>query len=329
MRDVTERKKAEESLRKLSQAVEQSPVNVIITDLDGNIEYVNRRFSQVTGYTLAEVLGKNPRILKSGHTSDEEYRTLWQTIKAGGEWSGEFLNKAKDGSLFWERALITSIKDEAGRITHFLAVKEDITERKAGRRGVAANASAIDARGAAFDPGRDGGGTGPRAESPALRHPQLRESLPQRARRRRPARSGQPARMERGNRRHRLVGRRSREALAVVCGAAEAPRTACRIEEIVEEALGLVAVELRRARVTVETSFSAASPPVQVDRVQIQQVLVNLLSNAVEAMQTRARRTCGGLRFGRRCATGRSRSPSPIAASACRPAARRRSSSPT
>ena len=102
--DVTERKKAEESLRKLSQAVEQSPVNVIITDLDGNIEYVNRRFCQLTGYTAAEVLGKNPRILKSGHTSDEEYRSLWQTIKAGGEWSGEFLNKAKDGSLFWERA---------------------------------------------------------------------------------------------------------------------------------------------------------------------------------------------------------------------------------
>jgi PAS domain S-box-containing protein len=128
--DITARKKAEESLRKLSQAVEQSPVNVIITDLDGNIEYVNRRFCQLTGYTPAEVIGKNPRILKSGHTSEEAYRTLWQTIRAGGEWSGEFLNKAKDGSLIWERALITSIKDDAGRITHFFAVKEDITKQK-------------------------------------------------------------------------------------------------------------------------------------------------------------------------------------------------------
>ena len=128
--DITARRKAEESLHKLSQAVEQSPVNVIITDADGNIEYVNRRFVQCTGYTSEEVLGKNPRILKSGHTSDEEYRRLWQTIKAGDEWSGEFLNKAKDGSLFWERALITSIKDEAGRITHFLAVSENITKHK-------------------------------------------------------------------------------------------------------------------------------------------------------------------------------------------------------
>ena len=88
--DITARKKAEESLRQLSQAVEQSPVNVVITDLNGNIEYVNRRFCQLTGYTPAEVLGKNSRILKSGHTSDEEYKSLWKTITAGDEWSGEF-----------------------------------------------------------------------------------------------------------------------------------------------------------------------------------------------------------------------------------------------
>ena len=130
--DITARKKAKESVRELSQAVEQSPVNVVITDLDGNIEYVNRRFTQVTGYTLAEAIGKNPRILKSGHTSDEEYRSLWRTITAGGEWSGKFLNKAKDGTLFWERAWITSIKDEAGRITRFFSVKEDITEHASG-----------------------------------------------------------------------------------------------------------------------------------------------------------------------------------------------------
>ena len=189
--DITARKKAEESLRELSQAVEQSPVNVIITDLDGNIEYVNRRFTQVTGYTLAEVIGKNPRILKSGHTSDEEYRSLWRTITAGGEWSGEFLNKAKDGTLFWERALITSIKDEAGRITRFFSVKEDITEHKTGRRGVAADAAAIDPRRAAFDPRRNGGRTGPRAEPPAVRDPQLCQGLPKPVGGRGAARPGQ------------------------------------------------------------------------------------------------------------------------------------------
>ena len=155
VRDVTKRKKAEAGVNSRRRS-DKSPVNVVITDTDGNIEYVNRRFIQVTGYTSAEVLGKNPRILKSGHTSAEEYRTLWQTIKAGGDWSGEFLNKAKDGSLFWEHALITAIKDETAN-GNFLAVKEDITKRQAGRRSVAANALAIGPCRQAFNLRRDGG----------------------------------------------------------------------------------------------------------------------------------------------------------------------------
>ena len=277
---------AEESLRKLSQAVEQSPVNVIITDLDGNIEYVNRRFSQLTGYTSAEVLGKNPRILKSGHTSDEEYRSLWQTIKAGGEWSGEFLNKAKDGSLFWERALITSIKDEAGRITHFLAVKEDITERKEAEEALqqmrlqlthVARLSTLGEMAAEL--------------AHELNHPLYAILNYAKACRNVLAEEGPPDldSLREWNEEIADIALSAGEVvkrLRSFARRAESPRTACRIEEIVEEALGLVAVEMRRARVTVETSFSAASPPIQVDRVQIQQVLVNLLSNAVEAMQT-------------------------------------------
>jgi PAS domain S-box-containing protein len=120
----------EEQLRKLSQAVEQSPSTVVITDLEGNIEYANPRFAALTGYTLDEALGKNPRFLKSGHTPPAEYERLWQTITAGGEWRGEFLNRKKNGDLYWESASILPIKDSAGRITHYLAVKEDITVRK-------------------------------------------------------------------------------------------------------------------------------------------------------------------------------------------------------
>ncbi len=86
--------------------------------------------SNVTGYTLAEVLGKNPRILKSGEKSPEAYRELWETITAGKEWSGEFHNKKKNGELFWESASISPIRDPAGRVTHYVAVKEDITARK-------------------------------------------------------------------------------------------------------------------------------------------------------------------------------------------------------
>ena len=128
--DITVRKQADETLRKLSVAVEQSPASVVITDYEGAIEYVNPKFTALTGYSPAEVLGQNPRILKSGETSQEEYQKLWDTIKAGRVWRGEFHNKKKDGTLYWERALISPIRDDAGNITHFIALKEDITVQK-------------------------------------------------------------------------------------------------------------------------------------------------------------------------------------------------------
>ena len=121
---------AEVQLRILSRAVEQSPASTVITNTAGEIEYVNPKFTQLTGYTLEEVRGKNPRILKSGETPVEEYRSLWRNITAGQEWRGEFHNRKKDGELYWELATISPIVDEAGIITHFLAVKEDVTERK-------------------------------------------------------------------------------------------------------------------------------------------------------------------------------------------------------
>ena len=128
--DITERKQAEEQVRMLSRAVEQSPACVVITDPQGSIEYVNPKFTQLTGYTLEEALGKNPRLLKSGLTPAATYRQLWDTVLRGGEWHGEFANKKKNGDLYWESASITPIKDSQGLITHLVAVKEDITERK-------------------------------------------------------------------------------------------------------------------------------------------------------------------------------------------------------
>lgn len=129
-RDVTARKRIEHDLRQLTRAVEQSPASVLITDLEGNIEYVNPKFLQVTGYSLAEVLGQNPRFLKSGLTPPQTYKDLWSTISAGREWHGLLRNKKKNGEIFWESAVISPIKNEQGIITHFLAVKEDITERR-------------------------------------------------------------------------------------------------------------------------------------------------------------------------------------------------------
>ena len=125
-----ERKQTDQKIRQLSRAVEQSPVTIIITDTDGKIEYVNPKFVETTGYSLDEIIGQNPRILKSGHTSNEEYKELYQTITSGKEWHGELHNKKKDGTLFWESARISPILNSQGKITHYIAIKEDITERK-------------------------------------------------------------------------------------------------------------------------------------------------------------------------------------------------------
>lgn len=128
--DITERKRAEDQLRKLSRAVEQNPTSIMITSLDGAIEYVNPKFTALTGYSLDEVMGKNPRILKSGVTSSLAYKHLWETITSGHEWHGEFQNCKKNGEFYYESASISPIADDKGVITHFLAVKEDITQRK-------------------------------------------------------------------------------------------------------------------------------------------------------------------------------------------------------
>ena len=128
--DITERKKTQEKIRQLSQAVEQSPVSIIITNTEGNIEYANPKFTETTGYTFEEVSGKNPRILKSGHTSQNEYKELWQTLSTGDEWHGEFHNITKNGELYWESASISPITNTQGKITHYIAIKEDITHRK-------------------------------------------------------------------------------------------------------------------------------------------------------------------------------------------------------
>jgi len=130
VRDIKERKKAEEEIYKLSYAIEQSASSIAITDIEGNLEYVNPKFCQATGYSFEEVKGQNPRVLKSGDQPDSVYKELWETIAAGKEWSGEFHNKRKDGSFFWELASISAIRNKEGIITHYLKVAEDITERK-------------------------------------------------------------------------------------------------------------------------------------------------------------------------------------------------------
>jgi len=125
-----ERKKNEQDLQLLGKAFDQSPVTIVITDRDGNIEYANPKFSESTGYTVEEVKGKNPRILQSGNQSKEYYNELWGTILSGKDSFGQFQNTLKNGETFWESAVISPITSKSGEIAFFLAIKEDITEKK-------------------------------------------------------------------------------------------------------------------------------------------------------------------------------------------------------
>lgn len=137
---------ASQRQRLLMHALEQSPATIIVTDAEGKIVYANPKFVATTGYQANEALGQTPRLLKSGETSTEEYQRLWKTIKAGKEWRGVFHNRRKDGSLYWERASISPVHDAKGKITHFMAVKEDITdfmEADAARRRIAAGFTAV------------------------------------------------------------------------------------------------------------------------------------------------------------------------------------------
>ncbi len=128
--DISERLKDNETLLKLSKAVENSPASVIITDIHGTIEYVNPKFTAITGYSRDEALGQNPRLLKSGLLSPVFYEKLWNTILSGEIWVGELHNRKKNGEIYFEAATISPIRDDQQKITHFVAVKEDITERK-------------------------------------------------------------------------------------------------------------------------------------------------------------------------------------------------------
>jgi len=139
-RDITERKRNEDELRQLSMAV----VSVVITDPRGNIQYVNRKFSECSGYSREEVAGKNSRILKSELTSTDLYRNLWSTIKDGKIWSGELCNQKKNGDIYWEAVSITPITSAKGEITHYLAIKEDITARRKAERDLRLTQFSVD-----------------------------------------------------------------------------------------------------------------------------------------------------------------------------------------
>ncbi len=130
VQDITQLEKDNQKMKLLAQAVDQSANSIVITDVNGSIEYVNQGFYQASGYTPEEARGNNPRILKSGMQSAEVYQHMWKTIQNGETWRGEFCNRHKDGHLYWETVLITPIKNENGQTIHYLSIKKDISLQK-------------------------------------------------------------------------------------------------------------------------------------------------------------------------------------------------------
>jgi sigma-B regulation protein RsbU (phosphoserine phosphatase) len=135
-RDLTARRQTEDKLLVLSRAVDQSPVAIIITGMDGCIEYVNRGFSRLTGYSAAEVIGRHARQLHAGRTAPEENRSIWETLRAGKEWHGEIQDRKKDGDLYWALETITPIRDVRGKVSRYLAMRQDITQQKRDREAL-------------------------------------------------------------------------------------------------------------------------------------------------------------------------------------------------
>jgi PAS domain S-box-containing protein len=143
-RDIATLRAAEDRLRTMSCVVEQSPVSVMITDVNGNIEYVNPRFAEISGFSPEDILGKNPRFLKSGTQPPDVYHELWRTITAGGIWRGALQNLKKNGETFWEHETIAPVRDSGGTINHYVSIKEDVTERRSAEETIRSQAALLD-----------------------------------------------------------------------------------------------------------------------------------------------------------------------------------------
>jgi PAS domain S-box-containing protein len=292
IRDITKRKHSEERLQKLSQAVEQSPAATVITDVHGRFEYVNPKFIEVTGYTQEELIGKTPAVIKSGLTPLPVYEDLWRTIMSGKEWRGEMQNRRKNGELYWEDEVISSVKDEHGVIVNFIAVKEDITERKRSEEALQlkrallleterdllkANESLADAT-RLESVGRLAAGVAHEVKNPLmiirLGVDYLSKQFPQKS---------------------------SQEVLDDVRGAIDRAdsvimdllnfskqkhfaRRPTDIDRVIDKALHLIKHEIKRRNIAIVRNHNDPMPQIYADPDRLVQVFVNLLSNAAQAI---------------------------------------------
>lgn len=288
MQDITERKLAEEKLRQASEVLERNPALIVITDTQGNISYVNRRFSEVTGYSRAEIIGKNPRLLKSGECPPAFYRELWATITQGQTWRGEFHNRKKNGELYWESAVISPLRDEAGKITRFVAIKEDITERKRAEQEIAQQRNQLTHLSRVNMLGELAGSLAHELNQPltaVLSNAQAAQRF---------LAHDPPDLSEVRDILADIVAEDKRAGevirrLRLLLKKGEVQHQPLLPNEVVQEVLKLVRSDLVNQNFTAQTELASDLPVLHGDRVQLQQVLLNLVMNACDAMAGRAR----------------------------------------
>ncbi len=268
--DITRRRRAEMELRMMVRAVEQSPAAILITNHKGEIEFVNPKCVETSGYTFEEVKGRNPRVYQSGEANPETYRQLWAEISAGREWRGEFRNRRKDGTLYWESASISAVRDADGEITHFIAVKENITERKDSEARVL-RAQRVESLGHLI------GGIAHDLNNIlapiVMCAPLMGEELTSQER-------STLAETMRASA-ERAVGM-MRQLLVFVRGS-EGKRAPVQLRSLIREVAGMMRETLPRS-IQVTDVVAAGLPPVLGDATQFHQILLNLCVNARDAM---------------------------------------------
>ncbi|MBI4756540.1 MAG: PAS domain S-box protein [Betaproteobacteria bacterium] len=282
--DVSERRQVDEALRKFSRAIEQTASTVVITDRDGVIEYVNPRFTQSSGYSAAEAIGQRPSLLKSGHTSPEEYARLWQTITAGGTWQGEFHNRRKDGSLYWESAIVSPIRDEEGRITHFVGIKDDITTRKRTEQELRERRTEVERLLKLHVASQTAAAIAHELNQPLNAIAAYSEAALRLLRAGNPKPERLAHALEHSAHQAQRAGRVVRDLLAFL-HQAETPMQALDLNAVVGEALHNVRAEGYLGRFQTVLELAPDLPPVKANRLQVEKVIANLLRNGVEAME--------------------------------------------
>jgi PAS domain S-box-containing protein len=290
--DITEQKRAEAWLHKLSHAVEQSPAATAITDTHGRFEYVNPKFVEVTGYTQEELVGETPALIKSGFTLPDVYEDLWRTILSGREWRGEIQNRRKNGELYWEYEIISPLKNEHGEIVNFIAIKEDITERKRTEAALQQeHASLLKSQQELFDAheslaeanrlesaGRLAAGVAHEVKNPLgiirLGTDYLAKQFSQESNQE--VLDDIRAAIDRAE--HVI-----RDLLDFSRQKAFAPRPT-NINDVIDNALHLIKHEIERRNMVIIRNRDDLMPPIYADPDRLVQVFINLLSNAAQAI---------------------------------------------